>query len=326
MTRYDNTAPKVAMNFNIPARDSIKPLNFKEASVYPKDVTDYFAYYGLAPMESVEHKFGSFRSQGYTLAAHCFIPKAYHSTVLLMHGYFEHSGLMGKLVRHLTSKGFLVALYDMPGHGLSSGAPAVIESFSTYSAVMEDFVRLLKTNFSVPLNIVGHSTGGSAVIGYLFTRGAADLNKIVLAAPLVRIPMWRFTLIAYNLLSKFLASVPRKYHKSSSDKAFLDFYRHDPLQIWVQPLAWVKALIDWNRQIANTPPVKKPMLVLQGTKDSVVEWKYNTVYIAKAFPAADIKIYKGFGHYLFNESEEFRGKVFEALADYLLDSESKPQQ
>jgi len=305
------------MSFNIPKNDDLKTLNLKEVLQYPKAVADYFAYYGLE-FEGVAHKFGTFESQGYTLAAHCFLPKEYRSAVLLMHGYFEHSGLMAKIIKHLLSKGFLVAVYDMPGHGLSSGESAVIESFSTYSAVLEDFIRMFKENISVPLNIVGHSTGCSAILDYMFTRDTAHLNKVVLAAPLVRAYMWCFTKFACRLVSKVSGSVPRKFHKSSSDKAFLDFYRRDPLQQWVQPLVWVKALIDWNKRIAGTATIKKPIMVLQGTKDTLVEWKYNTGFIKKTFPLSDIKIFKEAGHYLFNEGEKVREQVFETVADYLL--------
>jgi lysophospholipase len=77
--------------------------------------------------------------------------------------------------------------------------------------------------------------------------------------------------------------------------------------------------MDWNKRLAGAKPVSKPILVLQGTKDTIVDWKYNTALIKKIFPAAELRYFKEGDHYLFNEAEKTRSEVFEILSGYLND-------
>ena len=57
------------------------------------------------------------------------------STLLLVHGYFDHVGLFGHLVRYGLARGNNVVAFDLPGHGLSTGEPALIDEFSLYSRI-----------------------------------------------------------------------------------------------------------------------------------------------------------------------------------------------
>ena len=58
---------------------------------YPDPVLRYFEYYGLdfadEGCERCEHIFGTFESNGNTLAAHIFTPSEYKATVFVLHGY-----------------------------------------------------------------------------------------------------------------------------------------------------------------------------------------------------------------------------------------------
>ncbi len=80
----------------------------------------YFNAYDLL-CDNCEHLFGTFTSGDHTLAGHIFIPAEPRATVLLMHGYFDHTGTLSQTIHHLIARGYQVAAYDMPGHGLSSG-------------------------------------------------------------------------------------------------------------------------------------------------------------------------------------------------------------
>ena len=87
----------------VQVNEALAPLNFSGKTVYSAAVKDYFDYYGLN-IEGAVHKFGTFQSRGFTLAAHCFVPAKYRSAVIVLHGYLDHTGLMARIIRLLFQK------------------------------------------------------------------------------------------------------------------------------------------------------------------------------------------------------------------------------
>jgi hypothetical protein len=93
----------------------------------------------------------------YTIVQQCWqveIPKA---TVIIVHGYLDHSGLYGRLIRWSLEQNYNVICFDLPGHGLSSGEPANIDSFATYTHIFRQVIRngiglknLILENISLP--------------------------------------------------------------------------------------------------------------------------------------------------------------------------------
>lgn len=295
----------------------LRPIASCADEKYSSAVIDYFTYYGLQ-YDGIRHEFGTFWSNGYTLAAHIFSPPLCNGVALLMHGYFDHCGLMSTITRCLLDGGYAVAMYDMPGHGLSSGKPSSIDSFQTYTSVLESFIQICRNKFDLPLYAIGHSTGGGVLIDHALSREKPGFDKAILIAPLVRSYLWQVSRLNYCVAHRFLKEVPRVFRKSTSNVDFLDFTRNrDPLQNWQLPLEWVGALSAWNDRIADSNPVALPVLVIQGTRDTVVDWKYNIPFIQHKFPKASVQLIPGANHQLFNETDTFRKKVFDSVISYL---------
>jgi alpha-beta hydrolase superfamily lysophospholipase len=294
----------------------LKPLATASRQTYPQAMLDYFRYYGLH-YDTVEHAFGTFRFRDRSFAGHIFVPAACDSAVLLMHGYLDHAGLLSTAIRHFLAAGYAVAVYDMPGHGLSPGEPSGIDSFATYSGIMAEFIGLVKKKLDLPLHLIGHSTGGATVMDYVLTGDGAGIGKVVLAAPLVRSYLWNASRCSYAFLGRVIRKVPRVFRKTSSDAAFVAFNRQDPLQNWNVPLGWVKALVEWNERMEKYPPSGEKVLVLQGKKDTVVDWRYNMRFISGKFPNAEVRYFEKAGHQLLNEAEDIRAAVFSAIDIYL---------
>ena len=131
-------------------------------------VEDYLKFYGLGSA-SVEYEFVPFKSNDFELAGHIFQPVNYKATVVILHGYLNHCGLLSKLIKFLLEAGFAVAVYDLPGHGLSTGRPTAIDDFSQYSDSLSDFISIIKPVLHGPYHAIGHSTGAAIVMDYLFT-------------------------------------------------------------------------------------------------------------------------------------------------------------
>ena len=292
-----------------------------EMCLYSDSVESYFDYYGLdveKRQEDVEHIFGTFESGGFILAGHIFWPKEYKGTVVLVHGYLNHCGQLKYLIEYLVSEGYAVAAFDLPGHGLSSGDRAAIDDFSQYTKALRDFAGVVKGKVNGPYHVMGFSNGASVVLDYLLYNDKDVFDKVVLAAPLVRCVGWEQMKISYKVYSRFGDSVARLPRKNSSDKEFIKFNRNkDKLHAKEVSLRWVKALDEWNERIAKAKVCEKEILVLQGTNDSTVAWRYNVNFIQNKFGDVKVKLIKKARHELFNESAKLRKEVFSEISSYL---------
>jgi alpha-beta hydrolase superfamily lysophospholipase len=279
----------------------------------------YFQYYGLdIEPGKYEHFFGAFDSNDFTLSAHIYRPKEYKATVVILHGYLGHCGLLSKLIESLLKEDYAVACFDLPGHGLSSGESAYIEDFAQYTQALKDFMIVLKPQMAEPYHLIGHSTGGSCVIDYLLREKGEDFDKVILAAPLVRSVLWNSSKIGHKFYGLFSKRIGRVFRNNSSDKDFLQFVKYrDPLQARKVPLRWTKALYEWNDKIACAEISDKSILVIQGKADSTVDYKFNIRFLRSKFPNMQIKFIENARHELFNESSEIREEVFFQIEDQL---------
>ena len=297
----------------------IEPIEQVEPDRYTLAVEEYFAHYGLdGDWCSVEHRFGSFESAGFTLAAHLYKPAQYTATVVLLHGYLNHTGQFKHLIRYLLENRFAVAVYDLPGHGLSTGQTAAIDSFDQYVQTTQDFLTLVKQHLDGPYHTVGFSTGAAILTEMMLENIADDFEKIVLAAPLIHWTAYDQSKGTYKVYKQFTDKIARFHRKNSSDKDFLIFNKtKDYLHAKHLSLKWVKALFDWNDKIEPIAPCDRDVLILQGDKDGTVDWKYNLKLIEKKFSNARIKMIPGANHELFNEAAEYKQQALEQIKEYV---------
>lgn len=303
----------------------LQPLETVEPDGYPPEVEAYFDFFGLDSDPSVEHRFGTFQSGGYTLAGHLYRPAVCRGTVVCLHGYLNHSGQMKHLIGFLLEQGYGVGVFDLPGHGLSSGTTAAIESFDEYTAALDDFMEVVRRQLPGPYHAVGFSTGCSILIDEMLDGQTAQLDKIILAAPLVRWCYYEQSKKTCEVYSRFTDRIPRFHRNNSSDREYLIFNKtRDYLHADHLSLSWVRALFAWNDRVVGLPESGKPVLILQGEADRTVDWKYNLDLLGREFPSGRVQMIPGARHELFNESLEIRREVLYSIAAYLQDEE--PQE
>ncbi len=300
-------------------RLDIKPMEQVDGQEYPEAVWSYFAHYGLGLNGfGGEHLFGTFESGPFILAGHLYRPAEYRATVILVHGYLNHSGQFRHLIRFLLERGYAVGVFDLPGHGHSSGDEAAIDSFGQYTQAVEDFLAVVKSRLKGPYYAVGFSLGGAIVMDLLVEERTAVFEKSVLAAPLVHWSLYEQSKGTYKVYSAFTNRIARFHQKNSSDRSYLRFNRtQDYLHCKFLSLHWVKALFEWNEKIETISPCQTPALVLQGDKDGTVEWEYNVELIRKKYSNAQIVMIKGARHELFNEAMSLRNQALRKTAEYL---------
>jgi lysophospholipase len=256
-------------------KKDLEPLNFQTPPPFSESTHEYFSYYGLK-IDGAEHIFGTFNASGKILAAHIFKPKASKGTVILLHGYGDHTGVWKHVVSAVVKARYTVAIYDHPGHGLSSGVRASIDDFSEYVSVLKDFLRIARVHLPGPYHLVAHSMGGAVTLDYLLTVKQPGVEKIVLIAPLVHSSYWHLSRFGHSLGKHVTDSVPRASQNASSDEEYLVLTEKDPLQAREVAMKWFSALVEWNQRILSYEPSTLPIRVIQGTADTAVEWRSST--------------------------------------------------
>ena len=136
---------------------------------------------------------------------------------------------------------------------------------------------------------------------------------MILLAPLVRPAQWGRVRLLYHMLRPFRSGVARKFVSNSGDQQFLDFVRADPMQSDHLPVQWVGAMRRWVHEFRSHPVTDFAPVIIQGTADKTVDWKWNVPMIREKFPAAQLHVIEGARHHLANEANDLRERVFSHL-------------
>ncbi len=305
---------------------SIPELNLEEGKhVLAPEVVAYNQYYGLdfeTRITGLEHAVGKFKAAGFDVVAHVFRFQKADGTVYIHHGYYDHVGIYNHIIEHCLQQGFNVFIYDLPGHGLSSGERAGITSFSQYDDVFDCGLKLIQEYLPQPLVVMGQSTGGAVIINYLLSRGITNetspFRQVYLMAPLVRPMSWVSGQFFYYLVRPFTRKVKRVFAKNSGNADFLKFIsQQDPLQPLALRTSWVGALKKWIKFIEATNPVNLDVQVIQGTDDGTVDYLHNMKILEEKFIGLKIKYIVEGGHQLVNEEPVKRAQAFAIMTPLL---------
>jgi alpha-beta hydrolase superfamily lysophospholipase len=313
--------------------------NFELGAAELQQYVAYKEYYGLnyseldPDLKSTRSTLGTFSSGPYELVCQHFLPSAElpRKTAFLLHGYFDHAGLYRHLIGHLLKHDIAVIIFDLPGHGLSSGATASISSFQEYSTAFVDCLKLAhQQQVASPWITIGQSTGAAIIIDALLENrlgnrletGVAksfSLQNFILLGPLLRPRHWLRSKILFSLSRLFVASTPRKFSKNSHDAEFLEFLKSkDELQSRILPRDWVLAMLNYIKGFEESPRHEQTLQIIQGRGDGTVEWEKNIPKILEKFPGSHVHWVDDARHHLVNESVRYREQVF-AILDRILE-------
>lgn len=296
----------------LPAEDKVWPLTAE-----PQAYLDHYRINFLRDFPEVTHGFGRVDVGDFRVATHYWLPPNPKGSLVVVHGYYDHVGVYQHAVNLALEHDYAVLAFDLPGHGLSSGMAAAIDSFDQYTDVLSALLLLSKHLLPQPLYALGQSMGGAVLLNYLWRDPVADFAKVALCAPLILPRGWRSGRMLHGILRGFVRQVPRRFTANSHDQDFLDFIaQRDPLQSQHLPVVWVTAMKIWAEKFRRFSPIEKEVLVIQGTEDGTVGWRYNLGQVREKLPNAIIKMIEGAGHHLVNESTEYREQVFSHLNEY----------
>ena len=275
----------------------------------------YCSHYRLDTLPG-QHRLGTLPLADVPLVAQYWLPDtpARH-TVLLVHGYYEHLALELPLIRHCLQRGWAVLGVDLPGHGLSGGPRACIDTFDRYGDAIAAVSTAAAPHLPALTHAIGHSTGCAALMNSLMRAHALPFTQLVLLAPLLRPHRWQTEgRFLYAALHRFIPSLPRHFSTNSHDPAFLTFCRYqDPLQVNRLSVQWVGAMKHWLDHFRTQSPITLPTLLVQGTDDTTVDWRYNIPALLQKLPNGRAEYLPDARHQLINESPPFNAALWPLL-------------
>jgi lysophospholipase len=292
-----------------------------DIAAYPFVLQQYWQHYHLADLIQPNYYFGLQAVPPFMIALHVWKPVQARGTLWVLHGYFDHVGLFQHLIRWALSQQLAVVAFDLPGHGLSSGEPAVIDDFAQYRQVLKTLLDQLQPELPQPAYVVGQSTGGAIIIDTLLNAPYAPADspwqKVVLLAPLVRPVSWRSVNMSYRLVKPFSDFVPRTFNGNTNDPNFLPFLENnEPLQAKVISARWVGAMIQWASKMESIAASQISPCIIQGDLDQTVDYPFNLSLLQQKFAHPDIHMLNGAHHHLVNESEVLRSQMFEVMRGF----------
>lgn len=279
----------------------------------------YQRFYGFDRL-GLPGRLGLLEVGDYRIAVQLWRPSAPRASLILLHGYYDHSGLYRHVIEWALRRQFAVLAVDLPGHGLSSGERASIGDFAEYQAVLNAaLIEAAALELPAPWHLCGQSTGAAILLDHRLHAAAHPLlGETVLLAPLVRPRSWGWSQLSYRLLSPFVTEIPRRFSINSGDAAFIDFvHNQDPLQPRSLPTRWVGALRQWVPRIEGAARSRHSPIIVQGEADMTVDWRHNLAVLEDKFAAPRILRLPEARHHLANELPAFREQYFAFLDQQL---------
>jgi alpha-beta hydrolase superfamily lysophospholipase len=286
-----------------------------ESAVLPQDgpfVTEYFIN---ADKYTPDYHFPGTRIMGYInttdyrLGVVLLLPAGPHinGTIIAFHGYAAYSAFNLPALYQLSEDGWAVLAVDLPGHGFSSGYPGDIDDFTQYGSCICEIIIWMKNQHTYslqkPFILLGHSTGGSAVLEALW-QNQTDIEKAILLAPLIEPKNFQFTSCIASFLQPFMYAGPMVGPKQGY------------LSAEVMPFSWVQALRRWKNSLADRPIITIQVLIVQGDTDKTLDWEKGLNLLKLKIPEATIIILSDCGHTLFNHGQT-QVETIEKIRDFL---------
>ena len=221
-----------------------------------------------------------------TLYEREWLPRSNNPVAILIvvHGLKDYLDRYRTFAEKLAEKNFLVAGFDLPGHGRSptwtgaKGPDGYLESLEPLCDSLDNFIKSLGQRYpGKPIYLFGHSMGGTIVSRYMTRDNAQIVKGFVLSAPALELFTKQKVLVpALRLVDYFSPAAPffiglKPENFSRNPKTVSDLKGNDPL-IYnrVHPVATALAIADATDKIqAHTNRIKVPFLILHSEADKV---------------------------------------------------------
>jgi len=273
----------------------------------------------------VHHERGMFDARdGFRLFERWWLPQGESkATVIIVHGFGEHSERYVHVAQHLTEQGYGVYAFDLRYHGRSGTPKAYVRSFDDYLSDLDVFLERTRAREpGKPLFLLGHSLGGAIVTLFTITR-KPDIRGIILSSPALMISdevsplLIKLSGFIGRILPK-LPTVKLDCTAISRDPEVVRRYDTDPLVYrGGTPARTGAELVRAIRIIqARMEEIALPLLIIHGTADRLAKPEGSKqLYERVSTSDKNLKIYEGLYHETMNEPE--KEQVLSDIAQWL---------
>jgi len=234
-----------------------------------------------------------------------WIPEQVRATVLVVHGYAEHSGRYEHVGQWLAARGLATHAYDHRGHGRSAGRRCHVERFDEY---LDDLALVLEQvradRPGDPVFLIGHSMGGLVVATFTRER-KPDVSGVVLSGAALALPEGnsriRIARLMRAILPRMRLDAGLDLQGLSTDPRVIEAYLADPLVERKMTASLAAELLGAvERTGPNGSDVTVPLLVLHGGNDPICPPDGSERFAAAARTGRFVR-YPGLRHEIFNE-------------------------
>ncbi|HNX68570.1 MAG TPA: lysophospholipase [Candidatus Omnitrophota bacterium] len=251
-------------------------------------------------------------------------PAGARGTIILLHGFGEHSGRYVKFSESISGFPVRMAIMDHRGMGRSGGARVTVGSFEDYLRDITAFREHLSQHFRVqgPVVLLGHSLGGLLAVEWAI-RNPSSLKALILTSPFLGLR----GLSALGLINRavsffcpgFIYRNPVIPKHLTHDAAEVAAYRADPLIERKISARLIGLLMERMRAIRKLAPAFPfPCYVLLAGDERIVDPRAARRFFEKVRATKkELVEFDGFYHEIFREIGQ--EKVFNVLKTIIED-------
>lgn len=258
----------------------------------------------------MHHRTGSFVTRdGLKLFTQSWLPETPEGSVVLVHGYAEHSGRYASFAEYLAARGFGVYAFDQRGHGNSGGRRVNVRVFREYATDLARYLeRVREANPGLPRFLLGHSMGGLTAL-QLVLEHPHKADGLILSGCYVRnaLPVPGALVSLAGLVSAVAPELPVQPLDPavlSRDETVVRAYAADPLVYHgrVKARLGAELLRCGDYLLDRAESVKLPTLILHGGADRLAAMSGSReLYERLGSEDKALKVYDGFFHEILNE-------------------------
>jgi len=249
---------------------------------------------------------------------------SFDKILVITHGYGEHQGYYVEFANYFSNRGYAVCTYDLHSHGLSEGKKGHVPSFELFLDDLDsilDFAR--KQVGGLPINLFGHSMGGSIVLNYLLRRSPDRIGKSVISSPWLKLafepPKLKLFLaqIGKNLFPSLVMKGELNPDDLSRNPEFVDRFINDPLTYDKISPGYFSTIREYGlHALSNASKLMYPILMSHGSDDNVTSSSASREFCDKCGDLCEYKLWEGYKHVVFSEND--KDKIFDFYRSYLV--------
>ena len=255
-----------------------------------------------------------------------WVPEEATRSMVLIHGYGEHSGRYDEMAMYFAARGFAVHALDQAGHGRSRGPRGDVDRFDR---LMEEVVALVERARralpEAPVVLVGHSMGGLVAAATAIFH-SPEIDRLVLSGSLLEVSAdhtrWK------QLPARWLAPLGSRVGLSvgidprglSRDAEVARRYGVDPFVKDRMSARFAAGMLETMRRVrSQASELSRPVLLLHGEDDPISPNSGSQAFFASLsgdrIADSDLKLYPDLLHEIFQEPE--REQVWEDMLAWL---------